>query len=42
MKVNLKKGAVLKDLLSPVCLPPEAVEAIIDNESGEISPLYSS
>ena len=39
MKVNLKKGAVLKDLLSPVCLPPKAVEAIIDNKSGNIKPL---
>jgi len=36
MKVDLKEGAVLKDLLSPVFLPPEAVEAIIDNKSGEI------
>jgi len=38
MKVDLKEGAVLKDLLSPVFLPPKAVEAIIDNESGEIKP----
>jgi len=38
MKVNLKEGVVLKDLLSPVFLLPEAVEAIIDNKSGEIKP----
>jgi molybdopterin synthase sulfur carrier subunit len=38
MKVNLKEGAILKDLLSSVYLPPEAVKAIIDNESGEIKP----
>ena len=38
IKVSLKEGAILKDLLSPVYLPPEAVEVIIDNESGEIKP----
>ena len=38
MKVNLEEGSVLKDLLSPVFLPPEAVEAVIDNKSGEIKP----
>jgi len=38
IKVNLKEGAILKDLLSPVYLPPEAVEVIIDNESGGIKP----
>jgi molybdopterin converting factor small subunit len=38
MKVNLKEGAILKDLLSSVYLPPKAVEAIIDNKSGEIKP----
>ncbi len=38
IKVNLKEGAVLKDLLSPVFLPPEAAEAVIDNKSGEIKP----
>ena len=38
-KVNLKlkEGAVLKDLLSPVYLPPKALEVIID-ESGNIKP----
>lgn len=38
-KVNLKlkERAVLKDLLSPVYLPPKALEAIID-ESGNIKP----
>jgi len=38
-KVNLKlkEGAVLKDLLSPVYLPPKALEAVID-ESGNIKP----
>ncbi|TET05718.1 MoaD family protein [Candidatus Atribacteria bacterium MT.SAG.1] len=35
--VRLKEGAVLKDLLSPVYLPPKALEAIID-ESGNIKP----
>ena len=39
MKVNLKEGAILKDLLSSVYLPPEAVKAIIDNKSGNIKPL---
>jgi molybdopterin synthase sulfur carrier subunit len=38
MKIDLKEEAVLKDLLSPVFLTPEAVEAIIDSESGEIKP----
>ena len=38
IKVSLKEGAILKDLLSPICLPPKAVEAIIDNESGGIKP----
>jgi len=38
MKISLKEGAILKDLFSSVCLTPEAVEAIIDNESGEIKP----
>ncbi|MCK4240353.1 MAG: MoaD/ThiS family protein [Candidatus Atribacteria bacterium] len=38
MKVNLKEGAILKDLLSSVYLPPKAVEAIIDNKSGKIKP----
>lgn len=38
ISIKLKERAVLKDLLSPVYLPPEAVEAIIDNESGEIKP----
>ena len=38
IKVSLEEGAILKDLLSPVCLPPKAVEAIIDNESGGIKP----
>ena len=38
IKVSLKEGAILKDLLSPVYLPPEAVEVIIDNESGGIKP----
>ena len=38
ISIKLQEGAVLKDLLSPVFLPPEAVEAIIDNESGEIKP----
>ena len=36
IKVTLKEGVVLKDLLSPVFLPPEAVEAIMDNKSGEV------
>jgi molybdopterin synthase sulfur carrier subunit len=30
ISIKLKEGAVLKDLLSPVFLPPEAVKAIID------------
>jgi len=38
ISIKLKEGAVLKDLLSSVFLPPEAVEAIIDSESGEIKP----
>ncbi|MEN3190200.1 MAG: ubiquitin-like small modifier protein 1 [Atribacterota bacterium] len=38
IKIKLKEGAVFKDLLSPVFLPPKAVEAIIDSESGEIKP----
>jgi molybdopterin synthase sulfur carrier subunit len=38
MKVDLKEGAILKDLLSPVFLPPEAVKAIINSESREIKP----
>lgn len=38
IKIKLKRGAILKDLLSPVFLPPESVEAIIDSESGEIKP----
>jgi len=38
MKVDLKEGAILKDLLSPVFLPHKAVEAIIDNKSGNIKP----
>lgn len=37
VSVRLKEGAVLKDLLSPVYLPPKALEAIID-ESGNIKP----
>ncbi len=35
--LKLKEGAVLKDLLSPVYLPPKALEVIID-ESGNIKP----
>lgn len=35
--LKLKEGAVLKDLLSPVYLPPKALEVIID-ESGNIRP----
>ncbi len=38
MKVDLKEGVILKDLLSPFYLRPEAMEAIIDSESGEIKP----
>ena len=38
ISVKLKEGAVLKDLLSPVFLLPEAVKAIINSESGEIKP----
>ena len=38
ISIKLKEGTVLKDLLSPVFLLPEAVEAIIDSESGEIKP----
>ncbi|HCL90325.1 MAG TPA: molybdopterin synthase sulfur carrier subunit [Candidatus Atribacteria bacterium] len=38
MKVDLKEGAILKDLLSSVFLPPKAVKAIIDSESGNIKP----
>jgi sulfur-carrier protein len=38
IKVSLKEGAILKDLLSSVCLPPKAVEVIIDNESRGIKP----
>ncbi|MCK4309768.1 MAG: MoaD family protein [Candidatus Atribacteria bacterium] len=37
ISIKLKEGAVLKDLLSPVFLPPEAVKAIID-ELGNIKP----
>ncbi|MEA2088066.1 MAG: MoaD/ThiS family protein [Candidatus Caldatribacteriota bacterium] len=37
MKVDLKEGAILKDLLSPFYLPPKAVKAIID-ELGNIKP----
>ena len=35
--LKLKEGAVLKDLLSSVYLPPKALEVIID-ESGNIKP----
>lgn len=35
--LKLKEGAVLRDLLSPVYLPPKALEVIID-ESGNIRP----
>ena len=35
--LKLKEGAVLKDLLSPVYLPPKALKVIID-ESGNIKP----
>lgn len=35
--LKLKEGAVLKDLLSPVHLPPKALEVIMD-ESGNIRP----
>jgi len=35
MKVDLKEGAILKDLLSPFYLRPEVVKAIID-ELGNI------
>ncbi|MEA3453418.1 MAG: MoaD/ThiS family protein [Candidatus Caldatribacteriota bacterium] len=38
ISIKLKERAVLKNLLSPVFLLPEAVEAIIDSESGEIKP----
>jgi len=38
ISIKLQEGAVLKDLLSSVYLPPEAVKAIIDNEPGEIKP----
>jgi len=38
ISIKLKEGAVLKDLLSPVFLPLKAIEAIIDNKSGEIKP----
>jgi len=38
ISIKLKEGAVLKDLLSRLYLPPKAVEAIID-ESGKIKPL---
>jgi molybdopterin synthase sulfur carrier subunit len=37
ISIKLKEGAVLKDLLSPVFLPPEAVKAIID-ELGNTKP----
>lgn len=37
VSLKLKEGAVLKDLLSPVYLPPKALEVIID-ESGNIKP----
>lgn len=37
-EVELKEGALLKDLLSPLYLPSEGVEAIIDSQSGEIKP----
>ncbi len=38
IKVELPEGAVLKDLLSSLYLPPAGVEALIDRASGEIKP----
>ncbi|HCL90313.1 MAG TPA: molybdopterin synthase sulfur carrier subunit [Candidatus Atribacteria bacterium] len=38
ISIKLKEGAVLKDILSSVYLPPETVKAVIDTESGEIKP----
>lgn len=37
-EVELKEGALLKELLSPSYLPSEGVEAIIDSKTGEIKP----